>query len=68
MAVTMGDASGVGPEIAVRRFAEGLLGSDAVVYGDAAVLARAAEVLALGVPIHPVDEPDEAGGGCAQRP
>ncbi len=60
MAVTMGDASGVGPEIAVRRFAEGLLGSDAVVYGDASVLARASEALAPGVPIHPIDGPDQA--------
>ena len=59
MAVTMGDASGVGPEIAVRRFAEGLLGGDAVVYGDAAVLAVAADALGLDVPIHPVAEPDE---------
>ncbi len=63
MAVTMGDASGVGPEIAVRRFADGLLGGDAVIYGDAAVLARAAEVLGLDVPIHPVAEPDEAVEG-----
>ncbi|MYB17775.1 MAG: 4-hydroxythreonine-4-phosphate dehydrogenase PdxA [Holophagales bacterium] len=60
MAVTMGDASGVGPEIAVRRFAEGLLGGDSVVYGDAAVLARAADALGLDVPIRPVAEPDEA--------
>ena len=59
MAVTMGDASGVGPEIAVRRFAEGLLGSDAVVYGDASVLMRAAGVLGLDVSIHPVAGPEE---------
>jgi len=63
MAVTMGDASGVGPEIAVRRFAEGLLGSDAVVYGDAAVLVRAAAVLGLDVPVHSVDGPEEAVEG-----
>ena len=63
MAVTMGDASGVGPEIVVRRFAEGLLGSDAVVYGDAAVLAHAAAVLGLNVAVHSVDVPDEAVEG-----
>ena len=63
MAVTMGDASGVGPEIAVRRFAEGLLGSDAVVYGDAAVLVWAAEALGLEVSVHSVDGPDEAVEG-----
>ncbi len=60
MAVTMGDASGVGPELVVRRFAEGRLGGDSVIYGDAAVLALAADALGLDVPIHPVAEPDEA--------
>ena len=64
MAVTMGDASGVGPEIAVRRFAEGLLGGDVVVYGDAAVLARAAEVFGLEAPLHAVAEPGEAVEGA----
>lgn len=59
MAVTMGDASGVGPEIAVRRFAEGLLGGDSVIYGDAVVLTLAADALGLDVPIHPVAEPAE---------
>ena len=63
MAVTMGDASGVGPEIAVRCFAEGLLGSDAVVYGDAAVLAHAAATLGLDVPVHSIGGPEEAVEG-----
>ncbi len=64
MAVTMGDAAGVGPEIAVRRFAEGLLGSDSVVYGDAAVLASAAAVLGMDVRIQSVQDPDEAVEGA----
>ena len=63
MAVTMGDASGVGPEIVVRRFVEGLLGSEVVVYGDAAVLGHAAAVLGLDVPVHSVDGPEEAVEG-----
>lgn len=63
MAVTMGDASGVGPEIAVRRFGEGFLGGDAVIYGDAAVLARAAKVLGVEVPLHVVAEASEARDG-----
>ena len=63
MAVTMGDASGVGPEIAVRRFAEGLLGSDAVVYGDAAVLAHAAVMLGLDMSVHSIAGPEEAVEG-----
>ncbi len=63
MAVTMGDASGVGPEIAVRRFAEGRLGGDVVVYGDAAVLARAARELEVRAPLHCVEAPEEAVEG-----
>jgi 4-hydroxythreonine-4-phosphate dehydrogenase len=38
--VTMGDATGIGPEIIVRAFERGAL-ADAVVAGDAAVLRRA---------------------------
>ena len=49
MAVTMGDASGVGPEIVLRHFAAGGLGEDVIVYGDAAILAHGAEVLGLDV-------------------
>lgn len=64
MAVTMGDASGVGPEIAVRRFAEGLLSGEVVLYGDAAVLASAGAVLGLDVSIRLVREPDEAADGA----
>ncbi len=71
MAVTMGDASGVGPEIVVRRFAEGLLGSDVVVYGDAAVLVRATVVLGLDVSVLSIDGPEQAVKGslnvCDQR-
>ncbi|MYA09219.1 MAG: 4-hydroxythreonine-4-phosphate dehydrogenase PdxA [Holophagales bacterium] len=63
MAVTMGDASGVGPEIAVRGFAEGLLGNDVLVYGDTSVLMRAADVLGLGVSIHSIDRPGVAVEG-----
>ena len=49
MAVTMGDASGVGPEIVLRRAADGLLGDDVVVYGDLEVLRRGAAMLGLEV-------------------
>ena len=37
MAITMGDASGVGPELVLRNVADGTLGDDVVVYGDAAI-------------------------------
>jgi 4-hydroxythreonine-4-phosphate dehydrogenase len=46
MGITMGDASGVGPEIVLRRAAAGGLG-DVVVYGDAAILRHGAELLGL---------------------
>lgn len=48
-AITMGDASGVGPEILLRRYADGLLPDDVVVYGDLAILRRGAELLGLDV-------------------
>src|SRR4051794_16287413 len=57
MAVTMGDASGVGPEIVLRRHAVGALGDDVVVYGDASILARGVELLGLDVSINILDGP-----------
>ncbi|MFZ9628414.1 MAG: 4-hydroxythreonine-4-phosphate dehydrogenase PdxA [Ilumatobacteraceae bacterium] len=49
IAITMGDASGVGPEIVLRRWVEGDLGDDVVVYGDAAILRAGASLLGLDV-------------------
>src|SRR6185436_15132025 len=49
MAVTMGDPSGVGPEIVLRHFAAGGLGDDVVVYGDAAILEHGADLLGLDI-------------------
>lgn len=60
MAVTMGDASGVGPEILLRRFAAGQLGDDILVYGDAAVLAAGARLLGLAVDVKAARTPEEA--------
>ncbi len=58
MAVTMGDPSGVGPEIVLRRAAAGgLTDGSVVVFGDAAILRRGCELLHLDVPIVVV-EPD----------
>lgn len=50
IAITMGDASGVGPELVLRRAAEGGLGDDVVVYGDAAILRHGAGLLGLAWP------------------
>ena len=60
MAVTMGDASGVGPEIALRCYANGELANDVVVYGDASILRAGATLLQLDVPIHTVEESSQA--------
>ncbi|HEX7385689.1 MAG TPA: 4-hydroxythreonine-4-phosphate dehydrogenase PdxA [Castellaniella sp.] len=46
LAFTMGDAAGIGPELIVRLFAEGLP-HPAVVYGDAGTLERARDALGL---------------------
>jgi 4-hydroxythreonine-4-phosphate dehydrogenase len=51
-AITMGDPSGVGPEIVLRRWAQGDLGDDVVVYGDAAVLRNGARLLGLDIDWH----------------
>jgi len=49
IAITMGDAAGVGPEIILKLFASGL-GHPAVVYGDAGMLRRTAQALDLATP------------------
>lgn len=64
MAVTMGDASGVGPEILLRRFAAGKLGDDVLVYGDAAILAAGARLLDVDVAVNAVGRSRQAKDGC----
>jgi 4-hydroxythreonine-4-phosphate dehydrogenase len=51
MAITMGDASGVGPEIVLRCAAarDGL--GDVVVYGDHSILRRGASLLGLDLDV-----------------
>jgi len=49
LAITMGDPSGIGPEIVLRRFVDVGLGDDVVVYGDESILRRGAEILGLDV-------------------
>lgn len=81
LAITMGDPSGVGPEIVLRSFASGELGDDVVVYGDAAILRHGARLLDLEIdwPAFPIvdlgllDADDHhpgqrhAGSGAAAR-
>ena len=54
LAITMGDPSGVGPEIVLRSFAAGNIGrdpndTDVVVYGDEAILRHGAQLLDLTI-------------------
>ncbi len=64
IAITMGDASGVGPELVLRRAAQGaLLAGDVVVYGDAAILRHGANLLGLDIPIEVVSHPEQARSG-----
>ena len=49
LAITMGDPSGVGPEIVLRRFVDNGLGDDVVIYGDESILRRGAQILGLEV-------------------
>ncbi|MDE2614544.1 MAG: 4-hydroxythreonine-4-phosphate dehydrogenase PdxA [Burkholderiales bacterium] len=78
LAVTMGDATGIGPEIIVRAFERGAL-EGAVVIGDAAVLRRAgatmsarlqapADLAALPPGCLPVLEPPDLPAGLAALP
>jgi 4-hydroxy-L-threonine phosphate dehydrogenase PdxA len=69
MAITMGDASGVGPEIVLRRAAEGAFDTEpVVVYGDVAVLRHGAELIGVDVEIVAIGAataPAPCGRRCA---
>ncbi len=56
--VTMGDASGIGPEIVAKAAAAGEL-RDAVVLGDAAVMRRAVAACGLALPVAVLEHPSD---------
>jgi len=58
--ITMGDSSGVGPEILLKALAGGLLSVPVKIYGDRAVLARANRELGFGVDLDALDIVDHA--------
>jgi 4-phospho-D-threonate 3-dehydrogenase / 4-phospho-D-erythronate 3-dehydrogenase len=62
--ITMGDASGVGPEILLRAWRAGELRYPVVAYGDLAVLERANRLLDCGVPLRAIGKPAEFREGC----
>lgn len=63
IAITLGDASGVGPEILLRSFhAQRNLG-DLVVYGDLSILEAGTQRLGINVPLHPIQHVNELKQG-----
>lgn len=64
IAITMGDSSGVGPEIVLHSFKKGELPREFIVVGDMSVLEACNEMLHYGVSLHRVSDslelrPDE---------
>ena len=55
--ITLGDANGVGPEIAIRAAIDGTLGRDCVLYGDTEVLDFASKHLGTRIDIVTVPHP-----------
>ncbi len=51
IAVSMGDPNGVGPEIALKAFADGEFPLDGFVVGDISVLERCADLISVRVPL-----------------
>lgn len=58
-ALTMGDSSGVGPEIVLKAQRDGQLREPVLVYGDLAVLDRCNAQLGYGVKLHKVERPGD---------
>ncbi|MCB8875631.1 4-hydroxythreonine-4-phosphate dehydrogenase PdxA [Acidisoma silvae] len=65
LGITMGDPAGVGPEIVVKLFAEGLP-HPAVVFGDVSLLRRAARLLGAAVEIVEIASARDARGGAGR--
>jgi len=59
LGITMGDASGVGPEILLKAFAQGEIEGPFVAYGDLAALRFYNERLGYGVPLQSIEAPAE---------
>ena len=62
-AVTLGDSSGVGPEIVLKAFREGHIRHPVVVYGDLSVLQFYNRLLRREVPIRSIERPTDFGSG-----
>jgi 4-phospho-D-threonate 3-dehydrogenase / 4-phospho-D-erythronate 3-dehydrogenase len=63
LAITMGDSSGVGPEIVLNAFRKNELPADCLVIGDLSVLAFCSEHLNYRSPLRTVKGPDDVQPG-----
>ncbi|WP_459618120.1 4-hydroxythreonine-4-phosphate dehydrogenase PdxA [Bordetella sp. 2513F-2] len=63
LGVTMGDAAGIGPEIIVKMWAQGLP-APAVVYGDPGAMQRAAQMLGARLRVVPLGRAADATGAA----
>jgi len=61
--ITMGDASGVGPEIILRAYAKNEIKGRFVVIGDYEILEYCKEVLKYEVPVRKVDNISDIADG-----
>lgn len=62
--ITMGDSSGIGPEIILKSFKQDEIHHPIVVYGDLAVLEYYSQALALQVPLRRVEAGDLPDAGA----
>jgi 4-hydroxythreonine-4-phosphate dehydrogenase len=64
VAITMGDAAGIGPEIIVKSLADPAAAERCIplVLGDARVLERAMDAIGMRVPLRPIAAPGDAEG------
>ncbi|MBV9443219.1 MAG: 4-hydroxythreonine-4-phosphate dehydrogenase PdxA [Acidobacteriaceae bacterium] len=58
-AITVGDSSGVGPEILLKAFREGGLKHPVIVYGDLSALEYYNRLLGFGTPLRAVSDPGD---------
>ncbi|HHV81265.1 TPA: 4-hydroxythreonine-4-phosphate dehydrogenase PdxA [bacterium] len=63
IAITMGDANGVGPEILLKSFANGSIKESFIVIGDYSVLSFASEFLNYNIPVRKVESTEDVKDG-----
>jgi len=59
LAITMGDASGIGPEVLLKAAASGQLDAALLVYGDLSILEKAQSLLKTNLDLHKLSSAEE---------